>query len=407
MTTALQVLKGTGRSGDAIHQGQQMGTDKGFGKVSEKWLKQCLTYEQGLQKLHEEQAQTEDIMATVRQMRPHVGNDGRFGLQHVGTKKVYRPTEHAIGQMADWAKIGSFFAMNLMTAPEKKGKPLFSRDAQDAETLAMAVQNGFRRLDQEKTFLWRVRQDGTLRAMLTERYAIVQNEWFIESLRKIIPGGMLSHWKGDSDTIWGNILIPDTIRQEDDSDYGGMTSVSNSEIGERRVGSMPSVFRAICQNGCIWDQKKGAGIRTRHVGEIDLDELFKEIKENLDAQIPLIPQGIETLLGTKRLKWDGASTLPLYAQVAKEFKMTKGQAQQLLKAQEVEAAETPDLRKTLFGVIASVTRAGQSLSNEQWFRFDVLGGTLANYTAEDWRRMTSRAVSLTVKEVDEALSLAA
>ncbi len=81
-------------------------------------------------------------------------------------------------------------------------------------------------------------------------------------MRKLIPGGRLSHWRGDADTLWGNVLIPDTIRQESDSDYGGMVSIGNSEIRERRITSRPSVFRAICFNGCIWDREAGQARRT-------------------------------------------------------------------------------------------------------------------------------------------------
>ena len=97
------------------------------------------------------------------------------------------------------------------------------------------------------------------------------------------------------------MLIPDTIREESDSDYGGMLSIGNSEIGERRISSMPSIFRAICMNGCIWDQTAGKGINQVHRGKIDLDQLFLVIKENLEVQIPLLPQGIERLLGTRRM----------------------------------------------------------------------------------------------------------
>ncbi len=52
-----------------------------------------------------------------------------------------------------------------------------------------------------------------------------------------------------------------------------MVSVSNCEIGKRALGSLPSLFRAICMNGCIWGQAYGEKIKVVHRGEIDLDQL--------------------------------------------------------------------------------------------------------------------------------------
>jgi hypothetical protein len=237
--------------------------------------------------------------------------------------------------------------------------------------------------------------------MLTERYAIVDNRWFIERLAEFIPGGRLSHWRGDGDTIYGNVLIPDTIREETDSDYGGMLSVGNSEIGIRRVSSVPSIFRAICMNGCIWGQTKGEGIRQVHRGKIDLRALALEIKENLNKQIPLLPQGIDRLLGIRSYAWDGGEMKPLFAQVAKDYGFSKRQASDTLRSYHVERNTTPDYAKTLFGVVNSVTRAGQKLSNAEWIKFDEVGGQLAQYAENDWDRLVSKAKQLKTKEVEE------
>ena len=52
-----------------------------------------------------------------------------------------------------------------------------------------------------------------------------------------------SHWKGDEDTHdLAIFLLPDTIMdygQDDDTDYGGMVSISNCEIGKRRISQYP------------------------------------------------------------------------------------------------------------------------------------------------------------------------
>jgi hypothetical protein len=116
---------------------------------------------------------------------------------------------------------------------QTKDEVVFKRDRGDAELLVQCLKQTLwraDRFDQEKERLWRTWSDGSMRAMLSDKYAIVNNAWVMEVIREAVPAGMFSHWRGDADNMYGNVLIPDSIRQEDDSDYGGMLSVGNSEI---------------------------------------------------------------------------------------------------------------------------------------------------------------------------------
>jgi len=389
-------------AGTFVLTGQPLATTQGFRNVSKLWHDKTNSYEEGLEQIERGRSQREDILATLHEMTPTLNDKGQF-VMHMRGGRDFVPSRHALSQMGSWASVGRWFPSKLVEPPKnERGEMLYARDNGDAETLVKVLKNGFRRLDQGKTFLWRVRKDGTLRAMLSDKYATVDNRWFVEALAKIIPGGRLSHWRGDADTLYGNVLIPDTIREETDSDYGGMLSIGNSEIGERNLLSLPSIFRAICQNGCIWGQKKGEGIRVVHRGDLQLDKLFLTIKENLDKQIPLLPQGIEKLLGTKRFGFDGDSVMPLFAQVADSFRLSKSQASKLLKASEAE----PDYARTLFGVVNAVTRAGQELENDAWVTFDKLGGTLMAYSESDWLGLVRRAKAMPVKEVEAMFALA-
>lgn len=394
-TEKLTRLRGKTRTGDAVHNSQVMSKEKGFANVSKKWLDKCISYEKGQELLQKGYAETEDVRASLAVMTPALNDAGEFTMKHRDGRE-FKPTSHAVGQMADWAGCGRWYALSLLKSDENT-----RRDKRDAEALMVAMSNGFRRIENDKVFFWRTRKDGTLRAMLTEQYAPINNEWVMNLVQAVIPGGMLSHWRGDCDTLFGNVLIPDSIRDGDDSDYGGMLSLGNSEIGERRLESYPSIFRAICQNGNIWDREVGSAVSVRHRGKIDLDELAVKIRENLLAQIPLLPQGIEKLLSVKSMKWDGASILPLFAQVAKTYKLSKKQATEVLKGYTIEKSQTPDLAKTLFSVVNAITRAGQSLSNDEWLRFDTIGGDLIGYTTSDWSQMKTQAKRLKEKEVHE------
>lgn len=388
--------------GSFVLTGQPLATDKGFRNVSHIWYDKTMDYSAGLAKLAADKAQTHDIQATVAEMVPTVNDKGEFVFLHRPTEGYFKPTKHAMGQVGNWADTGTWFVQNMLENPEDyKGREKYARDRGDAETLARVIANGFRRLDQKKKFFWRTREDGTMRAMLTDRYAVVDNRWFIELLAKLIPGGRLSHWRGDGDTLYSNVLIPDTIREEKDSEYGAMLSIGNSEIGERRVSSLPSIFRAICMNGCIWGQEKGKGIRQVHRGAIKLDALALEIKENLNVQIPLALTGIDRFLGTRSYAWDGCEAKPVIAQIAKQFKLGKGHANGVLDAYGTEAKLTPDLGHTLFTVINAVTRAGQKYEAKDWVAFDEIGGEMAQWDGDEFGKVIKRAKSLGVKDVEE------
>lgn len=403
-------LEGKGRQGDFVHAGQVMGTADGFKNVSKIWLDQTLTYDQMFDRLDSDKAKSHDITCTVKDMLPTVMN-GKFGFLYRPKEEFYVPTEHALNQLAIKTDIGTWYANSLRENPLKPGKEgdeasdyKYTRDAQDAETLVHVVKNGLRRLDQAKKFFFRLRDDGTMRAFLTERFAVIDNRWVMEQMRKIIPGGRFSHWKGDADNIYGNVLVPDSIREEKDSDYGGMLSLGNSEIGMRRLSAVPSVFRAICMNGCIWDQEKGKEIAKVHRGKINLEMLALQMKEGLNAQIPLVAVGIERFLKTRQYAWDGAevSIKPVIAQLALDQKFDKKKASAVLKAW---AVEKDNEGYSLFGLMNAVTRAGQTFDdNNTWVQFDEVGGQLMLGGENILNRLVTKAKSLTTDEVDEVFT---
>lgn len=371
---------------DFVLKTQKVAADAGFKHISKIWFDKCISYEKGMEKMVADKQNVEDITCSLLEMMPSLEGD-KFKLKHLTTGKLYSPTEYAMDQMGTWIGAGQFLSR------------LVTGDAGDHQTLHYVVTNGWRKLGITENFFFRTRKDGTLRAMLSTKYMPVNNEWFVESLKKLIPGGMLSHWRGDSDTIYGNVLIPDSIREETDSDYGGMLSISNCEIGSRRLSTCPSIFRAICMNGCIWGQKKGEAFERRHRGKLDLKALFEQMKKNLLVQIPLLPQGIDKLLATRSLGWDGAEMKPLFAQVALDYQFNKKQARAVY--QEWGGKEATN--RNMFGVVNAITRAGQNLDNESWVKFDESAGKLIQYTdkSDMWDSLTNRAKSLTVKQVED------
>jgi len=391
----MEKLEGAGNQGQFVHENQDMASKQGFDNVSKLWYDKTMSYDEGFEQLESDRGHREDFEVALNQLQfgvDQVDSDVQFGMYI--EDQFYVPTDHALTQLA--SKLcegkGTGFVRGLRTdSYDGKENVKVKRDQRDAETISAIISNGARRIDGTTKYKVRTYDDGTVRAFLSDKYAEVDNRWFLSQIKNIIPSGRLSHWRGDADTIFGNVLIPDTIREEDDSDYGGMISVGNCEIGKRNVKSMPSLFRAICMNGCIWDQAAGTEIKVRHIGDIDLDQLSQKVRHNLEVQIPLLPQGIERILGIRAMGTDGVPMKNVIAATADTNGLAKREATAVLESWVRYESPIAGDERSLFDVVNSVTRAGQFLDNQSWVKFDQLGGRLAAYSDKQWTSLKSRA----------------
>lgn len=374
-------------------------TGTGFAEgthVHKDWWSKTKTYEQVMQDAHVAVENREDIL-TERKNITCIGNDKGFFLK-LNDGREFRPTDHAIEQFS--VRVGVTSSSFLREMRNIEGF-----DVADADTMAYVGNNALRRIDADKTFRLRTYTDGTCRAFVTEQYAPVDNRWYLETLAEFIPGGRFSHWRGDEDTIYGNVLIPDTIMDygADDSDYGGMISVGNCEIGTRRISQTPSLFRSICMNGCIWGQTVGEKIRRVHRGNIDLDKLKLEIAQNIQQQVPLLAPGIKQFLATRAMETGKASIKGVVAAVASDYKLSKREATEFLDQYvTLESGE-----RNLFGVINGLTRAGQVFDNKTWVRFDEIAGSLMETNADRWATILRRADTFTDKDYEKVFALTA
>ena len=378
-----------GQTGTGFQQGTHVHKD---------WYAKTQSFEEGMEVLEKGVAEREDLMVPRSQIAPTVNLAGEFVMQ-LADGREFKPTQHAVNQFGVSTFTSTFFLNSLMENPTKQnGQERFTRDEQDADTLVAVCENALRRVAADKQFRLRTYQDGTLRAFLTEKYAPIDNRWYLEQLENILPGGRLSHWRGDADTIFGNVLLPDTIidyGQDDDSDYGGMLSIGNCEIGKRRISQMPSIFRSICMNGCIWGQTKGKGISKVHRGTIDLEGLAANIRQNIEAQLPLLPDGIERFLGIKVHTCDEVPMKNVIGAVCSDKRLGKKESIEVL-TQWIQHERTD---RSLFGIVNAVTRAGQTFDNTGWVKFDELGGSLLDMTENRWDALKKRADTYDEKEV--------
>jgi hypothetical protein len=366
--------------GSFVFTQQGVAAEQGFRNVSKDWYPKTKSFEEGLEQLEQDISARRDIKFDMKQLGFNLDSNG-LSVQ-IGDEK-FTPTDWAARQVCNWLDVPQTLWTRYAT-----GKP------GDLEVLKHAFENGRNQVEESKTMTFRTYQDGTLRAMMSEGYSIVDNRWYLETLQKCIPGGRLSHFdKSDADNIFGNILIPDTIREEDDSDYGGMLSVGNSEIGQRLISQCPSIFRAICQNGMIHGATKGIEMRKRHRG-LELNLLAASIAQNIQKQIPLLGDGIKRLLET-RANLTTVAMSNIFAAVAKVHKMSNGVIQESAKQWLQNSKE-----KSLFGVIDGITRAGQKFAPDVWVSCDEIGGKLIESGSSGWDAIQAISKTITTKDVE-------
>jgi hypothetical protein len=377
-------------------QGQ---TGTGFEKnthIHKDWYATTIDYDEALDQAQRAVDEREDILAPVKDVQGSVNEDGNFVFNVAG--REFQPTDHAIEQFSIRVKVPSSSVMRELRNQD-------DYDAQDADVMTYLANNALRRLDQEKVYRLRTYTDGTCRAFVTDKYAPIDNRWYLETLQEFLPEGRLSHWKGDEDTIFGNVLLPDTIMDygtDDDSDYGGMISIGNCEIGKRRISQVPSLFRSICLNGCIWGQVSGKQIKRRHIGTIDLDALKLEIGQNIEHQLPLLPNGITKFLAMRELENGDVSMKNIIAAICKDERLGKKEAVVVLD----QYAQFENQERNLFGVVNAITRAGQKFDNTTWVKFDELGGNLMETDASRWAAILKRADSLQDKDFEKIFAAA-
>jgi len=375
--------------------------DGDFRNISNAVYDKTISFDEAIERLTKGRAETEDVQLPLDAVT--FEQDKSTLLVNLDGNKV-KPTKWALTQIS-----------NKLGVPAKIVTSLAEGDEEDVEVVTKILTNGKRHvLEEDKPvegeegeeepkdkWLFRTRKDNSLRAALSSRYLKLDNLFFLESLKNILPQGrILGYNKCDgSDTVYGNILIPDSLRAEKDSNYGGGSFFANSEIGVKSAQLSPFLYRSICTNSMIMGKVKGVAFARKHLGtKIDHDKLFQNLVDCVNKQIPLVSDHIDTMLNTRSLLWSDSSK-KLLAQAVIDLGLTKKQGAMLLEAYEVE----PEL--SCFGLINAITRASQKMPSETWASCNEYGGLLT--TESIWNIYRNKASVLTAKDVESCYAAVA
>ena len=220
---------------------------------------------------------------------------------------------------------------------------------------------------EKRTFNVRIRHDGegnnVVRAIVSERYGVIDNSEAMEMVANALPSlndALASHLFNDGDDIYGNILLPDYMKSEPDSDYGVGIAFKNSEIRNSTFKISPFLFRAICLNGMIWGRMNSEiSVNQKHMGKIDLGDLQLQVTQAIKVALT---QGNDmlTLLGyAKQVKV--TNPVAVIAQLARDEKMTIEQGKLLHKGylDSLHERHGDVHEKSAFGIINGLTRSAQ------------------------------------------------
>lgn len=219
-----------------------------------------------------------------------------------------------------------------------------------------------------RDFRIRMRKDDdnndVIRAIVSERYGVIDNDQAMEMIADALPSlkdALASHIFNDGDDIYGNILIPDHMKSEPDSDYGVGIAFRNSEIRNATFKVSPFLFRAICLNGMIWGRSNSEiQINQKHLGNIDTKELGLKVRHAVNVALNQGNDMLVLMNHAKNVKVE--NPLSVIAQLSRDNHLTieqgklwhKGYLDSLME----KSGDQND--RTAFGVVNGLTRSAQN-----------------------------------------------
>jgi hypothetical protein len=233
------------------------------------------------------------------------------------------------------------------------------------DTLKAEITDLSRRIEESKGFLVRTRRDDggnqVVRYIASDRYGVIDNTDVMRIIAESLPGGwgdsLASHAWNDGDSMLGNVLLPDYLKNRPDSEYGVGFAFKNSEIGRCRFEIQPFLFRAICLNGCIWGRSDSViGVDKKHLGEIKIEEIAADVRKAIQVALAEGEQVLELFDKSKEVTVTNQPAL--VAALARENKLTIPQGRAWLAA----IAEEPG--DTVFHTVQGLTLAAQGFAGD-------------------------------------------
>lgn len=218
---------------------------------------------------------------------------------------------------------------------------------------------------------WLVRaKGGTARAVLTDRYSMLDNDFLADNIYKYFKDIDVSVVGNNISDVYMNIRIKIndmTISANNDSDPLSVAlHVVNSEVGASSIVVYPVVYRQVCSNGMVVEYGTGQKFRQRHL--VSADEGQEKINAKVADAIKAGDVAISEFLKTKDVKISNPKEV--IERLAKDQKYNDKLLESIQESFKVENDYTK------YGVINAFTRSARDFDYEKRIEIERFAGSL-------------------------------
>lgn len=230
----------------------------------------------------------------------------------------------------------------------------------------------------------------TARAMLHANYRDdINHMWLLDQIINLLDNTKIANYLFNGDLLTGSAIIPDLIKVEKDSEYSGGMFFFSGEVGNRRAGIVPFVFRNASRSTFILGDTWGV----THNAVKDQTALKDDLVKYVHTQIPTINTLIDRLLSIKLIDLNlnvdrNEERIILAIQSVKKLNLTKRELRLWRVGVDVEKSLF-DTSLTAAVVANALTRVAQA--HEDFARkvyINTLAGSLIDI---DWDRVKANA----------------
>jgi Domain of unknown function (DUF932) len=339
-------------------------------------LRSKMTFEQVKEQVQADDSGKWDVMAPREQL---VLRNGDLAVPlDKGGEHVERltPTAWATSQLCQCLGIPTGYFRRCPTVLQDMQFNFWIKQSQENSVADRS--NGNERYVGPERWLLRAKY-GTLRGVLSARYARLDNEALLSSVEEVLDGCGAGRfdigWFALGDESLHLRLVDPTVAREalpDDRLMAGV-HIANSEVGKRAVTVDALVYRLVCENGLVRLVKGKSLLYQRHI-HLPQEQFAGALQSAVEQALGAAANFMEQLVAaTREPVKDVEGTLERIAERWNLSQQTQEQVRRSL------LAEKAGQQETLYGLTNSLTSAAQLLPADQRYDLEVLAGHLVEH----------------------------
>jgi len=295
-----------------------------------------------------------------------VENDSKFKRDEISEESYVRLDKDIKAKDYPFTKNGLFTLNAFTDIPNSMLEYLYSHNYLEDYANYCNTELDARALKPRvsKNFLLRFREiDGVeyIRGVMSDRYGIIDHIDVMKSVFNALPGSLydvyVSNYFNDGDSLSGNVIMPDYIKDYEDSEYSCGFTVGNSEIKTKTFSIKPYLYRAVDNTGYIWGKRDlTINVNMKHFGNIEQEKINSLVKSGIETSLSMGKNLIVLFEYAKKIHVDNG--LRVIASLCRDFKLTTKQGKMWHKHY-----LDSHYQHTAFGVINSLSQSALEFSD--------------------------------------------